>query len=140
MAARVIGAFFAVIAFSILIEVPKRYFLPAGCVGALGWFVYLFCDMFLDSVGGVALLAALSVALSSHILARVLKAPVSTFLIPGILPLVPGGSVYRFAYSFIHNSRDTTFYLTETVTIAGGIALAIFLVDSIFKLHRPRRR
>ena len=75
----------------------------------------------------------------SHILARVLKAPVSNFLIPGILPIVPGGSIYRCAYAFIRESSNLSTYMNEALKIAGSIALAIFFVDSVFKLHLPKR-
>ena len=40
---QIIASFIAVAAFSINIEVPKKYIGIAGCVGAIGWVTYLGC-------------------------------------------------------------------------------------------------
>ena len=101
---KIIGAFIAVVAFCIMIELPKKYMVQAGFTGMVGWAVYLIVDIFAYRVEIAALVSALCIATMSHILARVLKAPVSNFLIPGILPIVPGGSIYRCAYAFIKES------------------------------------
>ena len=105
----------------------------------VGWAVYLVMDMVANRVEIAALVSALCIATMSHILARVLKAPVSNFLIPGILPIVPGGSIYRCAYAFIRESSNLSFYMNEELKIAGSIALAIFFVDSVYKLHLPKK-
>ena len=105
----------------------------------VGWAVYLLMEMVASRVEIAALVSALCIATMSHILARVLKAPVSNFLIPGILPIVPGGSIYRCAYAFIKESSYLSTYMNEALKIAGSIALAIFFVDSVFKLHLPKR-
>ena len=86
-----------------------------------------------------AFLSGLSVALLGHILARILRAPVSVFLIPGILPLVPGTSIYNCVYNIIRSSREqSTYYLIETMQIAGAIAMAVFLMDSMFKMIKNK--
>ncbi|MFC2469954.1 MAG: threonine/serine exporter family protein [Lachnoanaerobaculum gingivalis] len=136
---KIIGAFIAVVAFCIMIELPKKYMVQAGMTGMVGWAVYLLMEMVASRVEIAALVSALCIATMSHILARVLKAPVSNFLIPGILPIVPGGSIYRCAYAFIRESSYLSTYMNEALKIAGSIALAIFFVDSVFKLHLPKR-
>ena len=69
------------------------------------------------------------------------QAPVSVFLVPGILPLVPGTSIYNSVYYVIRNSREESmYYLVETLQIAGAIALAVFLMDSVFKLVGKKKR
>ena len=69
------------------------------------------------------------------------QAPVSVFLVPGILPLVPGTSIYNSVYYVIRNSREESmYYLVETLQIAGAIALAVFLMDSVFKLIGKKKR
>ena len=82
-----------------------------------------------------------SVALMGHLFARFFRAPVSVFLVPGILPLVPGTSIYNSVYYVIRNSREESmYYLVETLQIAGAIALAVFLMDSVFKLVGKKKR
>lgn len=46
-------------------------------------------------------LAAVAVALVSQAMARQFKAPVILFVIPGILPMVPGAGMYRIVYSIV---------------------------------------
>lgn len=132
---QVLGAFLAVLGFSTVMEVPKKLLLYTGCIGAFGWLVYLQ----VEHTGGSSVVAcfwsAMAVSLLSHIHARVLKAPVTVFLIGGILPMVPGAGMYRTAYSVImETSQEVYQNLQETLMMAGAIAVAIFITDSVFRL------
>ena len=93
-----VGSFVAIACFAVLLECPRKYLLHAGCVGAVGGGVYLFSmDLGLNVVLA-SFLSALVIALFSHTFARVFRAPVTIFLIPGILPTVPGAGMYRIVY------------------------------------------
>lgn len=133
------GAFISTVAFSVVLRVPKKYMPYVGIGGALGWFVYLL----LNKIGFVMVfstfVAASVVALISHTFARIWKAPVTIFLISGILPLVPGLGMYRTVYQITKgNSVTANFYLTQTLQIAGVIAIAIFIMDSIFRVFQKK--
>jgi len=97
MIVQVVSAFFAILAFSYMINVPKGFRRYCGIEGAIGWLVYL---LFLEGWGVVManFFGTMAIALLAHIFARVMKAPVTVFLIPGILILVPGGGLFRAAY------------------------------------------
>lgn len=134
MLIQVIGAFVAVIAVAIIFGVPKKFLIYSGLVGAVGWLVYLL----IRNIGGNYIVsmffAALVVAFISHSFARIFKTPVTLFLIAGILPLVPGVGMYRIVYNLLaNNNSQAAFYFSETIQIAGMIALAIFIMDTIFK-------
>lgn len=132
---RVFGAFLAIYSFAYLIETPKKYVLRAGLVGALGCLVYTIGIN--TGLGEVlsSFLSALSVAFLSHTFARIFKAPVTLFLIAGILPTVPGTGMYQTVHYIIEgNQKMTAYYLTQTLEIAGVIALAIFVMDTVFGL------
>ena len=78
-------------------------------------------------------------ALLSQVFVRVLKAPVTIFLVAGILPTVPGASIYRSVYFLIQGqTKWYNFYLIQTIQIAGAMAVAIFIVDSLFRLLRNK--
>lgn len=135
MILQVLAAFVAITAFSAILYTSKRHVVFCGLAGAVGWFVYLA----LEPVGlGVVMrnfFAALAVAVLAHIFARVFKAPVTIFLATGILPMVPGAGMYQIAYQmFLGDHALASFYLIQTIQIAGVIALAIFLTDSGFRL------
>ncbi|WP_455714336.1 threonine/serine exporter family protein [Anaerosporobacter sp.] len=142
MILQVIGSFLGVVGMSIVIGVPKKLILYSGAVGAIGWWVYLLIEVKYPSVVTMqAFAATMVVALISHVFARVLKAPGTVFLIPGIMPMVPGAGMYRTAYySLKGNGELASYYLSQTVQIAGVIALAIFIMDSVFKIIQLKKQ
>lgn len=130
-----IAAFFAIIGFSFILEVPKRFLIYTGAAGGICWFIYFTVSQAGYSQIASAFLCSGAVALLSHGFARILKAPVTVFLVAGILPTVPGASIYRCVYYMIKGQSDlSNFYLVQTIQIAGAMALAIFIVDSIFRM------
>ena len=83
--------------------------------------------------------ATIMVAVISHVYARTLKAPVTLFLVCGILPLVPGVAMYRLVYYLLISDKVTAgIYAVTTVSVTGAIALAVFFVDTVFKLRKPK--
>ncbi len=135
MIIQIIAAFIAVFTIATVQGVPKRFLVWSGLNSAVSWFVYLVCQDATFSVAISTLVSTLAVALISHILARVFKSPVTVFLIPGILPLVPGVNTYRIVYYLIQeDSSNATFYFYLTLQIAGMIAIGIFIIDTIFRI------
>ncbi len=137
---QVASAFIGVVAVAVLFQVPKKYLVLAGITGAGGWLVELIMEEVTSGSIFSSFLAALLVAVLSQIFARVSKAPVTLYLVTGILPLVPGVGMYRTVYYLLQSNRElTSYYFSYTLQIAGMIALAIFVVDSFFKkLYRRR--
>lgn len=134
---QVIGTFAAVISVAITLGVPKKFLWYAGLVGAVGWLVYLLLGAAGASTVASMFVAALAVAMISHIFARLKKTPVTLFLIAGILPLVPGVGMYRIVYNLITSNNSLAgYYFSETMQIAGMIALAIFIMDTLFRIFQ----
>lgn len=135
------GCFLAVVGYAVLVETPGKYLLQAGFAGACGGWVYFFgMQKGLDTVPA-CFLSALVISLLAHIFARIFKAPVTVFLIAGLLPTVPGAGMYRAVYYIISDDRtQASYYLIQTLEIAGVIALAIFIVDAVFRIGLPRRQ
>ena len=135
MLIQVVGAFFGIISVSIIYGIDRKFLKFCGFCGAFGWLIYLVLKYVTSSEPLRIFCATLVVALIAHIFARVLKAPVTVFLIPGILPLVPGLGMYRSVYNLIMVSNQMAgHYLLETLQSAGCIALAIFTMDTIFRM------
>lgn len=143
MLVQVIGAFVAVVAASVTFGVSKRFLVYSGLAGAVSWFVYL---LLLRNHANelIAVFAATLVsALLSHIFARALKAPVTIFQIPAILPTVPGVGMYRTVYYMIMGDKEMTgYYFSKTLQIAGMIAIGIFIMDTVFRtfIRKDNRR
>lgn len=140
MIIQIIGAFLAVLGFSAVMEVPRKLLLHTSCIGAFGWFIYLAVYQKGATVVVACFWSAMVISLLSHISARIWKAPVTVFLIGGILPLVPGAGMYRTAYSVIMETSQEVYHnLQETLMMAGAIAVAIFIMDSVFRLANKRK-
>lgn len=101
MIIQVIAAFAAIFTFAMALEIPKKYLINCGFIGAAGWFVYL---VVLQRFGMMTanLLGAAAITLLAHFFARIKKAPVTIFLIPGFLTLVPGAGLYRSVHYFFY--------------------------------------
>lgn len=137
MIIKVIGAFLAIGSFAIMLETPKKYLGYAGIVGAVGWFVYLLAEAGGANTVLATFLSAAVIAFVSHVFARIFKTPVTVFLIAGILPTVPGAGMYRIVYYLIQkDSAMSSYYFTTTLEIAGVIAIAIFMVDAVFRMFQ----
>ena len=115
-AIQVAGSFMAVLSFGLVLEMPRKYLGWSGLTGGVCWLVYLVVKAGTGSMILGAFLSSLSVALMGHLFARIFRAPVSVFLVPGILPLVPGTSIYNSVYYVIRNSREESmYYLVEKI-------------------------
>ena len=87
------GGFVAISGFAVLVETPRKYILQAGIAGSAGSGVYFFSVQHgLDAVPA-SFFSALVISLLAHTFARIFKAPVTVFLIAGILPTVPGAGM-----------------------------------------------
>lgn len=130
-----IFAFCSTVGFSILFHVPKKHIVPAGVVGALGWLTYTY---FIVSGSGSVLACfagSCIVAIISDVFSRAFKDAATIFIIPGILPLVPGANMYYTMLAILEgNVSETASIGTETILMAGSIAIALLVVASVTKL------
>ena len=95
-----------------------------------GWAVYLYTERY-TSMLMATFVSGLVLAVISHILARLIKTPVTTTLIPSILTIVPGAGMYKTVYYlFTADTQEALSSLVLTIGAAGAIALAIFIVDA----------
>ncbi len=135
MALQITGSFLAVIAFCFILNTPRRHILFAGLTGAVGWTLYLILINKEINTGAATFFAGCLVSFCSQLLARLLKTPVTVFVIPGILPLVPGAGMYHIVDSLLRSDGSlTSYYVTQTLVAAGMIALSIIVADSLFRL------
>lgn len=137
---QILGAFFAVAGFALVLGIPGKFTVYTGATGAVGWMVYLFSEAVMDSVVLASFFSAVVIAVISQILARVFKAPVTLFIIAAMMTLVPGAGMYRIVYYALQGDSDRmSFYVIQTLEIAGAIAVAIFLADSVFRLNSVKK-
>jgi len=124
----------AVIGFIYLMEIPRKYIIQCCITGCMAWVCFIVFDYAEINMVWSTFLATLVAELVSYILARIYKAPVITFLIAGIIPLVPGIYIYRAAYFFVIRSPLASSALTDTIKLAAVIALGILVMGTILQV------
>ena len=121
--------------FALFFHVAPRHLPLATVGGGLSWLLYLVCFHQGRGVFVSALAAALGVCLWAEILARVRKAPATVFLIPGIIPLLPGGSLYYTMSALITGDLAVAAARgKETGLMVLGIAVGILIASEIVRL------
>jgi len=127
------------VAFGICINLPRRALAWCGIAGMVGWQVYWV--LFNLGSGRMLgnLLGAMAVGICGSILARYKKMPVIIYNIPGLVPLVPGGTAYRAIRNLVLGNYEQAVSLSVTVVmVAGAIAVGFMLAQILADLTRKR--
>ena len=124
-------------------NVQPKLLLWTAPIGALGWLVYVLGVFNYENPMIYSFTAAAVISLCSEILARRLKQPAILFVIPGILPLVPGVGLYQTVYSIMFKKYGLAATIgTKSVIVSIGIALGILVVASlsrVFNLYQLKK-
>lgn len=130
-----ISSFVASIGFGILFNIKRYNLFLAGVSGSIGGVIHYLCVNY--GLGEVMSLFLASVAFSffSEICSRIQKTPVTTFVICALIPLVPGGGMYRMAVEAINNDSMMAVQIgVETIGYAGTLALGVIFVSTITRV------
>lgn len=140
-----ISSFLASLGFGVLFNIKGNKLLLAGIGGSIGGVVYQLSIQFGCSEMMAMFLGSIAFSLYSEILARICKTPVTTFIICALIPLVPGGGMYRMMLQAIQGHVDEALTIgLDTISIAGVLVLGILMVStimrSVFKTKRQVKR
>ena len=135
---RASSAGIAIFGMCLFFDTPKKCFIACWLNAFLSWGVYLIVDY--AGLNGLwaSFFSTLAADLFAYYCARILKAPVLIFLVAGILPMVPGISIYKGVYSFMFGGNAAEILAGAFMT-TGVIALAIFLMDTLLDIDKRIR-
>lgn len=125
----------ATFSFSILANIRGKNLVFASLGGGFTWFIYLVSSNYIHTSSILCyFIASIFAAIYSETMARILKAPVTTFVISSIIPLVPGSGMYYTMSESVQGNVTMSLNLgIQTLAIAGTIAIGVFLVSSLSK-------
>ncbi|MGO1369995.1 MAG: threonine/serine exporter family protein [Senegalia sp. (in: firmicutes)] len=133
-------AFLSTIGFSIIFNISRDSIIKSGVNGALGWIIYILFVRVLNSPVSGSFFGALSVGIIGEFFARKFKKPATVFIIPGIIPLVPGSGMYYTMVNITNkNFLEAAEIGSETIFIAAAIASAIIISISSAKIIRETK-
>lgn len=132
----IVSAALGSLSFAMFFGVRSRKLWFSLLGGALNWGLYLLA---MKKIGLPATMAyALGAAagtLYAEILARIVKTPVTVFVITSVIPMVPGGSLYYTMLGLLQGDKatfvDRGLY---TLSAAGAMALGVFAATMLFRL------
>ena len=148
---QIITAGIGALAFGILFNLHGKKLLSVFLGGALGWLVVMGLTHFGVNEPTAYFCVALLLSIYSEVLARVLKAPTTVFIIPSLIPLVPGSSLYyTMAHALDGNKELFSGKALVTLSLAAALAIGIIIATvltrlflkacEVWKKKRERRR
>jgi len=118
--------------FAFIFNAKKSQILCATISGLLVSGMYLLLQSHYDSILLDNMLCAMLVTAYAEIFARIMKAPSSVFLLPAIIPLVPGGFLYYTMYGLVTGANDFAWENANSTMLTGlGIAMGILVISVI---------
>lgn len=126
--------------FSVCLNSFRRDIFICSILGAIGWVLYLIVFYTTESLFRGYFIGAFSVAVFAEILASLQKKPATIFILPGLLPLVPGGGMFNTMEAALTGNLSKAGTLGyQTLGAAGAIALGIALASSAARIIRRMR-
>lgn len=137
----VLGVLLGIGASAITFRIPFKELLWATAAGFLGWETMYCLSQFDFPTLSATTLGAFMVSITAEILARDRRAPATIYVVPGILPLVPGRAIYNTMLNSLNGentlARDGG---VQALFGAGGIAIGMLLGTAIARglMHSKR--
>ncbi|MDE4542959.1 MULTISPECIES: threonine/serine exporter family protein [unclassified Thermoanaerobacterium] len=137
MIQQIFFGFLATAGFAFLFNVPLDAIVVSGLSGAVGWAGYLLVMKIYPSTIAATFIASLFIGIMGEIFAQKKKYPTTIFVIPGIIPLVPGAYSYKTVLAIIQGNNKQAFDLgLQTIGIALAIAAGLMFVISFARIMR----
>ncbi|MBQ1847333.1 MAG: threonine/serine exporter family protein [Clostridia bacterium] len=125
-------SFLSTFGYCIIFNIPKRQLVFCGLLGIVSWMIYYTMTYFSLSEVLATFAATCAIVLLSRVLSKLRKCPVTIFIIPGIIPIIPGSLLYYTAYNFFTGDMDACGrYGFLTIKIIFAIVFAIIVVFAI---------
>jgi uncharacterized membrane protein YjjB (DUF3815 family) len=122
-------AFLGSLGFAFIFGLRRKLLIPSSAGGLISWAIFLLCSKFMAGVFAPCLIASAFSALYAELLARTLKAPVTLFFLPAVVPLIPGSTLYYAMSNVVQGNIDAArHYGTLTVQYALAISAGMSLV------------
>lgn len=135
---QVVAAGIATCMYAMAAQVPRRSLAYAGLVGAGGWAIFLALGNAGMSLIPATAVAAILIGAAGTILARTQRTHAFLYVVPGIMPLVPGLTIYQGMLYLFTGSNQAVGTLLHALALGLTIAAGVTLGEMIIRPLRPR--
>lgn len=138
-----IPAALGTVAFAILYNIPRKYYIYCASIGAAGWLLYRVMVMLAGAgVFEATFLATALVVLLSRFVAVAEHCPATVFVTAGIFPLVPGAGIYWACYYLVTSQFDQAgvHALSALQAIIGIVLGIVFVFELPYSFFRPGKK
>jgi uncharacterized membrane protein YjjB (DUF3815 family) len=120
--------------------VPRRSLVYSGLVGAGGWAVFLILGHYQASLVVSTAAASVMVGIAGAALGRWRKTHAFLYVVPGVMPLVPGLTIYQGMLDLFTSTGNAFEMLLRAVAVGLTIAAGVTLGEMIVRPVRRRRQ
>ena len=113
--------------FNILFHIRGKKLVLATLGGMISWAVFLALEPVLPSEAMRYFISAATITVYGEILARQEKTPTTTFLVPSIIPLIPGSALY-YTMNYALNKQWSQFAQQAFYTLQLALSLAVGII------------
>lgn len=130
------GGTLAAIGFGVLYNITsKTTLLLAGITGGIGSFVYQLCVELGMTVLSASFYGAAGFTLAASLFSKLRHEPDTMFLVPALIPLVPGGTVFQMMTAFLEGRLYVGLgRFLDAMAIAGMLVFGMMVVSAVLKL------
>lgn len=127
-------AFISTWGWSVFFNVPKKELNTCSFIGAIGYSLCAMLSVYTQNPVLSNFIASFIVTLLSEFFARFFKKPAVLYIIPGIIPLVPGLKIYNTMLELIQGQYIVALETaTQVGMISGAIVMGMLIVTSVLK-------
>lgn len=135
MVIQIVTAFLGSFGFSVLFNLRRSKLLIASLGGMFSWALFLLLGFWIPSEGVRYFFASAFVTIYAEIFARIKKTPTTSYLVPGFIPMIPGGALYNtMKYALNADWENFGSAAAYTIQLALGIATGIMVVTSVMRM------
>lgn len=131
----ILYAFLSTMGFAVVFNIPRKAILYSSIAGAMGWGTYICISAAIKSPIFASFAGAFIVGIMGEFFARLKKKPATIFVVPGIIPLVPGYGLYYAMHKILERDYNEAMSVGfEAILIAISIASAVIMTTSIGRM------
>jgi uncharacterized membrane protein YjjB (DUF3815 family) len=125
-----ISSLVATFGFAIILNNKYKHLLIVSISGVISCAAYFFSNLLINDIFISVMVGSMVATIIAEILARVLRSPTTVFLIPAIIPFVPGAMLFYMMYNLINGNIDKFNQYFSNLGLASlGIAVGIILAS-----------